>query len=758
MGLSLLNFHSPAVAQTASAEIEASSTQADSRAPDNLRDIIVTARRRDERLLTVPIAVTVFDGEELSRRQIRNSDDLGTRVPGLIVQQDSNRNNAFTIRGVARTFNGEAGVITYVAEVPQDVYGSAPLIDLSSIQVLKGPQGTLFGKNSVGGAVLLVPQRPTDEFQGSVGLRLGNYEDREATGVLNVPISPSLKVRLAARYTRRDGLIRNISGPDLNSLNRGTARLSVLFDPSSTFENLLIVDGYKAREGGFFAGILQEVAACPEFFVSCIYDALGKPLSGALTQQRALGKGRVSFPNLPRSKVKVWGATNATTIGLGDITLKNIIGYREVRNNINSDFDGTPLAIVEVTPFPQKDNQFTEELQFKGLAFAEKLDWVVGGFYSHLASDSPNILTYVFGELPPGTLPGFTSLTITDTHVINKSKALFGQATYDLSDVIQGLKITGGLRYTWDTRKFEGASFAGVEDIGACRNRSPDGTFLPGTDPVTCVRTLNAKFKKLTWNANLEYTVSANTFLYLTSRRGYKSGGFNVTAFGEGFATYRPETLTDVEVGAKTQGRTGSVSYRASGAVFSGKYQDIQARRSVVENGGVQSYIVNVGKATIKGFEAEASITPLPGVEIGGFYALTNGKYGQEVDLGPAYAGKRFIGIPKHSAGVNVRVTQEAGKLGTVVFFSNLNYRGGFPTTYDDRTSEYSRVGGVTLIDAAVEVQRVGGNPVDLRLYVQNLANNRSPFLANEQRNNLGVASRIFVDPRTYGVEATWRF
>ncbi|WP_454888264.1 TonB-dependent receptor [Sphingobium herbicidovorans] len=731
------------------------------RTAEGFSDIVVTARRVEERQLTVPITINAFAGDDLDRRQIRTTDDLGQRVPALQVNQDPTRGNSFTIRGVARTFQGDPGVVTYVADVPQELYGGAPILDLQSIQVLKGPQGTLFGKNSIGGVVLLVPQKPKFEAEGMVSARVGNFNAREFTGVVNLPASDVLAFRAAGRYTKRDGLIKNVSATDLNELDRAAGRFSILYTPNDSIENYFVADGYTSTEGAATSGIVEAVASCPTSLIACLHDALGISFNDALAEQQALGIDKVSQPTIQESTIRVWGLANHTTWTSGNISIKNILGYRKTKNKTYADYDAFRLQLLEVIR-PEMTEQFTEEIQIRGSSFNDKLDWVVGGFYSDLTFNSPDTPVFVFGNVPPGIIPGFVSKTITDTRIVSKSRALFGQATYDLSSLAQGLKLTGGFRYTWDRRKFSGASFNGTRDITNCRNiiaTGPNaGDFLDGTDPLTCIRTLKQSFSKPTWNVNLEYQASPTTFVYVTTRRGYKSGSFNIAATATDLISFNPETLTDFEAGIKSQGRIGGMPYRVSGAAFTGNYKDIQATRSILDNGVVNTFIVNVGEAKIKGFEVELSLIPVPGLELGGYYALTDGKYAEDVLLGPAFAGKRLLGIPKKTAGLNARASHEFAGVGTVVATGNLNYRGSLPTTYNDLDPAFQSVGGYSTIDATLAIEKIGGLDLDLRFYCQNVTDNRSPIFASDSRSQLGYALRTHLDPRTYGAEATFRF
>ncbi|MET0656940.1 MAG: TonB-dependent receptor, partial [Steroidobacteraceae bacterium] len=650
----------------------------------------------------------------------------------------------------------DPGVVNYVAEVPQEFYGNSSILDLASIQVLKGPQGTLFGKNSVGGAVLFVPQKPTKEFEGSAGVRFGNEETREVTGIVNLPVNDVFAMRLAARYSYRGTLVDNISGPDTDSQDRTTGRLSLLFTPNEKLENYFIADGYTSKEFQPNSNVVGAVSQC-DFAnprsTACGYQFLaGTSLNTVLAEQEEMGKDKVDQPRARKSWADVWGLTNITTYDFGSVTLKNILGYRHVKENIHQDLDGTRLMLVEQRKQPIKNEQFTEEVQLRGTSFGDKLDWLVGGFYSDLDKYVTDQQTDLFAEFVP-------SPVILDSHISSKLKAVFGQITYDLGDMVNGLKLTLGARQSWDDREYKGASWSAVRSVATCRNVPPTvPAVLPGTDPLTCVRTLDKKTNKPTWNVNLEYALTDSTFTYITTRRGFKSGSFNVTATGAEFITYDPEILTDVELGVKSQGQVGDLPYRGSLAVYEGKYKDIHGQVPVFENGNFGVYVLNVGDAKVKGVEVELSVIPTPGLELGAYYAYTDGKYDDDLDL-PQFAGKALQSVPKTTTGFNTQFVHTLGEsVGELALSGNLNYRSKTPTTYDSVDPRFNHVGGYATLNLTAGLNQAFGHNVDVRLYGENVLDKRAPIASNDLRGTVGYAGKSYLEPRMYGVEVNVRF
>ncbi|MET0659733.1 MAG: TonB-dependent receptor [Steroidobacteraceae bacterium] len=764
-----------AVAERSSSQssTERSAELADDRgAQDTLSEVIVSARRIEERSLTVPITITSFDGAELDRTQLQAVDDLVARVPSLQMAFDPNRGNDFQMRGVRRTFQGDAGVVTYMAEAPLNIYGNPPLFDLASVEVLKGPQGTLFGRNSNGGAVLFVPQRPKDSFGGEASIRIGNYDLREITGVLNVPVNDKLSFRLADRYTERSGLQKNLSGPDVNSMDRNALRVSALFTPNDWLENYTIYDRFY-RDEYDPVSIVRGVASCPASLLACLYSPptstfLNVPsLDDVLAEQDDAGKRKVHVPDANRSTASTYSVINHTQASFGDLVLRNILSYQSVKQKLHRDLDSTRIGIYDFLN-REEHKQTTEELQLRGTSLGEKLQWVTGVFYSDNEDGNPKFpgsTNRFFHDLPPGLGLPLNPRTVTN-NVDSTSKAIYGQFTYDLEALVSGLKFTAGGRYTWDKKKIKGTDFSGEPTIANCNNFYKAGPLagqpLEGTDPTSCVRSLDDKFDAPSWNVNLEYEVNANWFVYAATRRGYKSGNFNVSATGTEFISYDPETLTDYEIGTKSEGRMFDMPYRLNLAAYTSTYKDIQTQQVTAIDSSLQILVVNAGRAKVKGVEVEATIVPLRGLEIGGYYALTDGEYTEfERVIGSLaldLTDKALLAIPRETAGANVRYTVPLGpEVGDLALSGLLSYSSG--ATYDYASTDgLGKTSPLTLVDATVEWMNVLGYPLDAMFFVKNLTDKTGAVSASDTRSSLMTASMFVNDPRTYGVQLNYKF
>ncbi|MCJ2187813.1 TonB-dependent receptor [Novosphingobium beihaiensis] len=651
-------------------------------------DIIVTARRSEERLQDVPISITVFNQEQLSDKNVVNANDLATYTPSLSSNTNfGSENTTFAIRGFAQDIGTLPSVGTYFAEVvtPRGASNGLPtgdgvlpgnFFDLQNVQVLKGPQGTLFGRNTTGGAVLLVPQKPTDLLEGYIEGSYGNYDMRRLQGAINIPLADTFKVRLAGDRMLRDGYLKNQSGigpKDFNDVDYTALRLSVVADLTPDLENYLIASYIHSDTNG---PLTKLVAADPA-------EGLGGIFAGQLAQQ---GTGFYNVMNpleKSYSKIDQWQVINTTTWLTSDnLTVKNIASYAEYKQTIHAgqfgtnatiDFDaltGGALPIgsydvnfTQISPPPglktADQYTFTEELQLQGKALDNRLDWQAGGYaeisrpLGYAGSQSPflasctdagadfqcsdpiGFLTYLGAVQQvmaaggdPSTVPpihvGSVNYTVGKTYF--QDFGLYAQATYALTDQ---LKLTGGFRYTWDKQRNES-----LRQTYTLMYPPSYGLFpsLPGapnprcTDPTSdangCLVTLRQKSNKPTWLIDLDYNFTPNMMAYAKYARGYRAATIapNVAA---PLNLVGAEKVDSYEIGFKSSFH-GAVPGTFNMAAFYNDFsnQQLQVGFNARDGSGQASTAapVNADKSEIYGFEAEASITPFEGLMLAGSY------------------------------------------------------------------------------------------------------------------------------------------
>jgi iron complex outermembrane receptor protein len=671
--------------------------------------------------------------------------------------------------------------------------------DMASVQVLEGPQGTLFGRNTNGGAVLFTPNKPTSTFGGYLTGRYGNYNDGYGELMLNLPVSQILAIRVAGNLERRDGYTRNIGGPAEDNLSYGTWRVGVDFKPSSKFDSYTLVNGESAddRSPGW---VLTGVSPClgPSQNASCFFNkntllnpfaffpepnpylALGLvDLEDAFAEQQALGNRTVDNP-IPSSEHEDGvGVANTSTLDLGpifgggDITLKNIIGYHALNTRNFNNFTGTidqALSVGSAT----HTRTFTEEFQVLGHTGDDVFRWILGVFYSHQTqvpySDTDPSLASNTGYVVSPFLFDETEFF----HQTLNSIAIYDQGTIDLSRWVHGLSFTDGFRYTWDTPSLTEQIFQiysplnvlGVPPGQYCA-LAPSGNPNVTVDLANCLLTAHAHFNAPNWNLSLNEQVNDHVMVYLASRHGYKSGGFNTETVDPDFFIFGPEKLTDIEPGVKSEFNVGSVAVRLNADVFYDWYTDLQLSNTVFFNGQPASIIENTGpdglpsKAHIYGGELNLVVLPAKSMTIEFNYGFTKGVFDHFLEVSADgtiqdLSGTAFTGIPENTVSLTdtwrLPLNPQWGDLSLI---GSWSYRSSYNLSLDGLAA--SQVAAYSLFNARLDWRRIAGRPIDATLFVKNIGNYTYP-LGFVTGGAFGFDSRFFGEPRTYGVELTYRF
>ncbi|CAN7194272.1 TonB-dependent receptor [Phenylobacterium sp. LjRoot225] len=658
-------------------------------AAPTLGEVVVTARRVEERLQDVPISMTVYSQQALNDRNVVTPSDLATYTPSLSVNQRYGpEKSSFAIRGFNQDQSTAPTVGVYFADVvgPRaqggttsgSTVGAGAFMDLQNVQVLKGPQGTLFGRNTTGGAVLLVPNRPSDRFEGYVEGSLGNYDLRRLQGVLNVPIADNLRARVAVDRNKREGYMRNHSGigpDDYNDTNYFAARLSVVADLTPDLETYTIGSYSNSFSNGYAArNVLCDtrfLPGSPNFNPALAADPrninklrVGIPGCNQINRQAARGDSlldvEVANPD-PYLKLKQWQLINTTTWRASDnLTVKNIVSYAEFRERASfslysdnffatspplaasSPFVGTPFSYILLNPAGSEDNAsqstFTEELQFQGTAIDGRLTWQAGA-YLELSRPIGWSAGYTAQYLNCADLQAFQcvspygngNFSASATKLRFDNKGVYAQATYKLTEQ---LSLTGGIRYTMDKIEAAGEgtrinfSTTGAITSQTCndglRFNVPDGPD-PGTAPdalavasrTQCHFEITNKSEKPTWLLGLDYKPTDDLLLYGKYARGYRQGGVNMTNVG--IETWQPEKVDAYEVGAKASFDNVVRGY-FNVAVFYNDFrnQQIFAGLTADPTSGLAggAAIINAGKSRIRGVEADAAVTLFEGFRL----------------------------------------------------------------------------------------------------------------------------------------------
>lgn len=795
-GLLLASVASVFPAAAVQAQETAPQAQADQGASFNIGEIVVTARRREEGLQSVPVAVQAFSGEVLAQRNIQDAIDLQRMAVSLTTYQQARDEVTLSIRGMASSGASAQGqnprVTAYFAEVPLqtgDSGGPGRFFDLQNVQVLKGPQGTLFGRNSTGGAVLFEPQRPTDLLEGYVTGQIGRFDERQLEAALNVPVNDTLAVRFAGKRSRRDGFTKNLTtGKMQDDRDYWGGRFSVNFTPSDRFSNFLMFDYYKSNTNGSsqqLEGINVNKVLAP--FVSealpnlPLYLSGDRPLVSELQTNpnfldvvaRAMAAGGFAmFPNSiiqreyalqkeggPRvtqssvdglSKTISWGITNITDYQVSDtFSVKNIFGIRRFKQLTRYDMDGTSLPLLDqVTPDGWTSNlrQITEELQLRGSLLDEKLDFTLGGFL--LWEKTPDTQHLIQSSV------GAPSRNLIDRK--ERSQSVFGQLTYDLSEaVVEGLSVTAGYRYTHDYRW-----------INFDNRRDPAWQFPITTCALVngCPTEVDASFNASSYNFSIDWQVNPQTLVYATHRKGYRAGGLNPQALDFGIA-YDPEKVTDFEIGLKADFELGGMPARTNLALFRSKLKGAQVSQSfsvlnpLTNQISLINLIVNAAEATVKGLEFDGTLMPVPGLTLTANWAWTDGKYGKFIDRAtglPEY-GRPFPFLAKHRLNLGANYTTALpGEYGELTFRANWAYSSSYSLTVFNEP--FGKEDGFNQLDLGIDWDNVAGSGVSAGIFVNNITKEVYKIGGTPIYTVLGTTTAIYSEPRTWGLRLTYRF
>jgi iron complex outermembrane receptor protein len=667
-------FHDSTIGVAAMLALNLVSTAQAQPASDKLEEIIVTARRVEESVQDVPISMTVYDPKQISDRNIAIAGDLATYTPSLSLNQRYGaEKSTFSLRGfnqdnataptVGVYFSDVVGVRAQGGTTSGNTVGAGAFTDLQNVQILKGPQGTLFGRNTTGGAVLLVPQKPTADFGGYIEASGGDYDLRRVQAALNVPAGDTFRMRFAVDSNEREGFMHNKSGigpDDYNDVNYLYLRASAVWDITDNVENYTIAHYSNSETNGYAS-----------HYKTCDRAATGTRALTAfaaceqIARQAARGDDEfdveVNNPD-PHSNLRTWQLINSTTWHATDVlTIKNIASYGEFREqsrfNLYSDnfvipqglpnplipgvplppaTPGTPIKYIVLDDSPDGDaaGQYTvtEELQIQGSLLDGRFTWVTGGYleFSRPKEFSANDTSIYYNCTTPVqnfncTNPAFigtVSLSRTKTDFDNNG--VFTQGTYKFTDQ---WSLTLGGRWTFDKIKTEGQSTrASVTAPGVIRqtcndtlrfkgttpaNTNPSNGGLFVTDPAQCNFVIHQDSNKPTWLIDLDYKPVDDLLLYGKYARGYRQGGISFTNTGN--ETWEPESVDSFELGAKTSWAAGRAKGYFNVAAFYNDLTDQQIFGSTIAKPvpGAQAgaaIIVNAGKSTIRGVEVDSSV------------------------------------------------------------------------------------------------------------------------------------------------------
>lgn len=666
-----------------------------------LEEIVVTAQRREENLQSVPISITVLSQAQLSNANITNSADLARYTPSLSTNNRFGPENAsFTIRGFTQDFHTSASVGVYFADVisPRgqnsqtsgDGAGPGSLWDLQNVQVLKGPQGTLFGRNTTGGTILIVPRRPVDEFEGYVDVSGGDFASQHFQAVVNVPVTQDLRVRAGIDRNQRDGNLTNITGigaDKFGDVNYTAGRLSAVWDITEEIENYSLLTFVNSDTAGYTQqlyacnnpitrlsqnGAIDVTAILPglqDIFSSGRIN-LTDPIPGVpvgspfalltfqsceqqLADQKAAGQDGfydvVSAIKTPTTQIKERRFINSTTWRVSDnLTVRNNFGYAHLYTQNGSNIFGTrfpdpsdisgqrefPLGASLVSPEVPVTSQATvvEEIQLQGDAFEQRLNWQAGLYYEHSTPDGfsgNNSASFIYCDLR--TLEGDPS----QYNCFDPFEGILGgvlsyklKTEYlNLAAYSQGsFNITDTISMTLGLRYTKDKA----ESLGI--KNLYKYTLGVQRDPLVTIQNPKIKSQAPTGMIEFNYHPNDELMTYAKFTRGYRQGNVNIIA-DPGLDTHDPENINTYELGLKST-FDWIVPGRINIAVFRNDLTNMQLQGGYISTtSGPTTAIFNAGKAKSQGFEIESSFQPLEFLTASLSYSYLNTKLVKSADF-----------------------------------------------------------------------------------------------------------------------------
>ena len=758
-----------------------------------LEEVVVTARKREESLQDVPVSVSNFSADDLAAFNMTSTKDIAAFTPGLHIETNSanNLSSAMTsMRGQVQTDSlstVDPSVGWYIDDVYlARTYGTvASMFDVERVEVLKGPQGTLYGRNTTGGAIKLVTTKadPSAGVAGFVTGTLGNFGTQKFGGAVNIPlVEDVLAVRLTALKDEvKDGWGSQIITPNAAIPAFGFPGTAAIY-PGNPFhditehkadtglkdiemlragvtwnvsDDLTVLASYETVD--FYANsILTNFVNQQDSFLAFATTGASKPPGDLYSETKANGAPQSTWLDADTASITVTYDIN------DDLATKLVWGWRDVESSFWSDVDGTAMPLNWfVTPFQQNAEQTSLEWQLTGSAMNGALDWMTGLYYFEEDgidfSNSGGIGTYL---ATIGTGNPSISGTYNATIDRNISRSAFVSGTLHLTDTVN---FNGGLRYTRDTKpvSVEGKEFF-LDGSTACRFPVD---VAPNADPVNCTWSQSASYEYISWTVGFDWQVQDDVLAYIKSSSAQRAGGQNLRGLGplfipetdilvveNSFEPFQPEKATDIEIGVKGQYFDNSLQLNA--AVYHIWYTDVQ-KSALLEtaNGVLSTFISNTSKATYDGLEVEAKWVITDQLMVSGTYGMIDWQYDNPEDLSP--------NVPDKELTLRVNYLIPAS-YGTWTLDGNYSFRGEYypnssePKSFLDAAPE-SQIESVDLFGARVSLE-LEGTGVSVAAWGRNLTDEEytlSPLV-------LGSAAKLYAgglgEPRSYGVDVTYNF
>lgn len=738
-------------------------------------EIIVTAQRRNENIQNVPVSIQAFSAEQLAQKGVNQVQDLQQAASNVTITSPLGAGSApaINIRGIGlNDFNtnnpGPNGIYVDEFAVSSPNAQGVSFFDLERVEVLKGPQGTLYGRNSSGGAVNITTAKPTRDLQILARASYASFNSVNLDGAISGPLSDTLSARLAGTYSYSRGFMYNhLYDRHENGLNMWGVRGQLLFEPDSNFKALLKVQavGNKTRSIMYkHFGILDPNNPASTSTDRSTWCSVADVRSNAGCVDLYGYGGRRGFYegdwNNGNDKIDMQDR-NVTLRMQYDLpnalSIVSVTGY-----NYNSRFhpeqvDASPYRMLEID-YDTKSKEFTQEIRLA--QDLDRLNWVLGFYYINekIKQDQPlSVLldgdTYLAGGIS-GALDGTAYVAQTLNDQTLNSEAIFGQAEYKVTDAF---KLIVGARHTWEKRRF-------ITDSSVQYQLGGTDNFGPPQDQARF--NLTDKGKNFSWRLGANYTFSRDAMLFATVSTGYKGGGFNggflssdPTERALQLQPFKPETVTSYEVGFKSQFLDRKVTLNVSGFLSDYKDQQVSILRNVADPAAptgtrILFALANADKARIKGIDADVAVRLIPGVTLNAQLGYLDTKFTRFNTVGGDYTGNRLSLAPKLTTTLGAEYERDLG--GATL---QLNYDASYRSKvfFEPTNDEYLVQKGYWIHNARIGVT-FKDSKVSVAAFARNFTKTKYLIWGSGLFDPFGVATGTVGAPRSFGAELSFRY
>ena len=729
-----------------------------------LEEIVVTARKREENLQSAPLSVAAIGGDTLEKAGIDEFSEIASRVPGFTFNPDNVSEPNIFLRGIGTDIESAASNPA-IGFFLNDVYlsraqGTAiELFDLERVEIVRGPQGTLYGKNVVGGAINFITRKPTDEFRAGAEAGFGNYGSFEVKANVAGGLGDGLSGSIAASARHHDGYARNtFTGNNVEDLDAYGVMAQLRYQPDDRLDILLTGDLTRRRGGGKWVDIQTPSDHNIPF----------------VNPERRRGPNNIDG----KQDADLGGVHLSANYDTGAGTITSVTAYREgkfasVNNDAGSFIDFTKMiygadgridfGAIDHSLFNDdyyindKDEtakSFSQDLRFRS-DFDGPFNLLAGLYYQHESVDRTEIADYIFVEFYA------QGKEIAETRLKSDTWAAFAEGTFDITDT---LGVTAGIRYTKDRKRFS-VYRETIGDFLGAEFEHENGNFT---------RAFSASSKQ-SWDAwtpsvNLHWQPAKDVYVYGLVSKGYKSGGWNgenATNPGEARLAYDPEYAWNYELGTKTTWLDNRLRFNVTG--FWTEYKDLQTQQFVIfdPNLPADNVISNAGKARVKGIELETALAPVDGVTLFANYTYMDAKItgdliSTELQYDPScfcsvpvptnLKGNRLRRSPKNSFSVGGDVTVPVSSRINAFVRADYNWTDDF--FFDNENSPRTRQKSVGVLNGSIGIA-TEDDKWELRLWAKNLTNE---LYESGKSDVIGSVLVSYNPPRTYGVTLRWKY